>query len=371
MAHDFNNILGVIMGNLELLQLQINDNHSANNHVERILKSVKSAADLTQKLLRVSRKNTLSLQRVEVATIMEDIVSLIRRTIKNRIQIDYLHQPNLPDIETDPSELISALLNLAVNARDAMPEGGRIIIRTKRANLDAEYIDSLSEPVAVGNYLLIEFSDSGCGIPKEIQEKIYEPFFTTKRRGTGLGLAMVYGFIKQSKGHMRIYSEEGQGATVNLYLPFYQKKGPAEEEVLEEDESENLEGKKVLIVDDEEDLAAVARDFLLLEKSECTVVYSAQQAIDELSRQNFDLVLSDVVMPGEMDGLQLYKYIIDNGLPVEVVLCSGFSEEMVKVNFDADSNLIFLRKPYNRREVISAAREALTRKRNKQCIRPY
>lgn len=362
-AHDLNNLLGIMVGNLELLELSTAQDEKLLMRISKVMKAVNSASELTQKLLAISRKKPLEVEKINVSELMSDVLDMLHRTIKSKINIHYQAASNLPIILVDPNELTNALINLTVNARDAMPDGGDFFINVETVYLDEKYTNSIVDTIEPGNYLLVDVTDTGTGIKKDIIDKILEPFFTTKEKGkgTGLGLAMIYGFIKQSKGHMRIYSEEGHGTSVHMYLPIQDSEliDTVNEDLVEKQKRYDLSQYRVLIVDDEPDLAEVVQAYLALEGVECDIAYSGDQAWLKLMQEPYDLVFSDIVMPGEIDGLALYHKIKEAQLPVRVILSSGFSEEMLKNQHKADEQFIFVRKPYKRSQVIASIIKSL------------
>ncbi len=364
-AHDFNNLIGIMMGNLELLELEHQGDDKTKQRIKKIVKASNLAADLTQKLLAVSRKKKYNEEIIDTSDFMADVVNMIQRTIKEHIQVEFITEPNLPQIKTDSVELTNALINLAVNARDAMPKGGHLIIQIEDTVLDKAYTSKIIDSPSPGHYLHIEVSDTGEGMSKEIQEKALEPFFTTKEKGkgTGLGLSMVYGFVKQSKGHMRIYSEQNAGTSIHLYLPVFQNENqhtqPQHQTQSKQMATDLLSGKRVLVVDDEKDLAEVAKDFLTIEGADCNTAYSGQDAMALLHEQQFDLVISDIVMPGEMDGIELLETIRAYEWPIPVILSSGFSEDILKSHHLSEVNACFIKKPYKRQELLEVVSKAL------------
>ena len=363
-AHDFNNLLAIMMGNLELLEMQVSDDEKLIQRIHKITHSVNTAADLTQKLLTVSRRKALSNERVNINTFMQEALDMLTRTIKQqKVTIKCAVAENLPDVLIDPHELTNALINLAVNARDAMPDGGTIFIQVDEVTLDRDYVKSLTESVTEGRYVLINFEDTGQGIPHHLIEKVLEPFFTTKPKGkgTGLGLAMIYGFVKQSKGHMRIYSEPNKGTNIHIYLPAIDSSNidPINPTVSPSSETPTLTGYRALVVDDEVDLAEVAAAYLELVGMKVDVCHSADQAWQMVQQDHYHIVFSDIVMPGEMDGIDLFKAIAAAQTDTKVVLASGFSQEMLVQQYQLESKLVFIRKPYKRQDMLNVIAKVL------------
>lgn len=362
-AHDFNNLLGIILGNLELMEMHLESESKAFQQLTKIKRAVLSAAELTQKLLAFSRKKALKNETLELTPLLEEVAAILKHSIKGQIKIKLNLENNLPLINVDPNELTNALINLAVNARDAMPEGGVIQISAAHVILSEEYIRSLPEKIDTGEYVLIDVSDTGEGIPRELINKVLEPFFTTKEKGkgTGLGLAMIYGFIKQSHGHMRIYSEVGRGTSIHLYLPVAKETDSQSRDKAASSQiefSENYLGLKALVVDDESDLAEVAESFLSHLGFACDVCRNADEAWEQLQKKEYDLILSDIVMPGKLDGLALYQQAKAQYPNIHFILSSGFSEEMLQNQQKLPKDFIFLRKPYQRKALEEALSEA-------------
>jgi signal transduction histidine kinase len=221
-AHDFNNLLTIIVGNIELLQRRLPEGSDRLlRAAEHAMDATRRAATLTQRLLAFSRRQPLDPKPIDVNKLVAGMSDLLRRTLGEGVVLETVLAGGLWRSQADPNQLENAILNLAVNARDAMPDGGRLTIETANARLDEAYVQALPEPVPPGQYVLVAVSDTGMGMDKATQDKVFEPFFTTKEagKGTGLGLSQVYGFVRQSNGHVRIYSEPGEGTTIKIYLP--------------------------------------------------------------------------------------------------------------------------------------------------------
>jgi PAS domain S-box-containing protein len=219
-AHDFNNMLTVITGTVEILAEGVANDPKLTATVKLIDEAATRGVEMTQRLLAFARKQPLQPYSTDVNTLLVDAAKLLRQTLGEQIEIESILQDDLPPVLVDASQLTTALLNLALNARDAMPYGGKLMLETCDVHLDEAYV-SVNHEVRPGQYVMVAVSDTGRGIPAAIRDKVFEPFFTTKPsgKGTGLGLSMVYGFVKQSEGHIKIYSEEGEGTTIKIYLP--------------------------------------------------------------------------------------------------------------------------------------------------------
>ncbi len=253
-AHDFNNLLGIMLGNTEMLGNKVGDDKNLKRHVDALTRAINRASSLTKRLLAFSRRQPLAPKTANVATLFADLGDMLRRTLGETISVSVESSDNLKPVFVDPHQLDSALVNLAINSRDAMPDGGALIIEISNAMLDKDHASSFEE-VTPGDYVLISTTDTGVGMSPEVQSKVFEPFFTTKPFGksSGLGLSMVFGFIKQSKGHISIASKQGKGTTVSLYLPVA-KEYLGEKEDDRSQTNAVLEQKTVLSMEDEPDV---------------------------------------------------------------------------------------------------------------------
>jgi two-component system CheB/CheR fusion protein len=362
MAHDFNNMLGVIIGNVDLLRDLKKHDADVEELTREALDAAFRGADLTRRLLAFARQQPLRPQRVAVNELVSGITRLLSRTLGEDVEICLELSPELWPVVADPAQLEASLTNLATNARDAMPNGGRLMVVTGNCRLDADYAAQHPE-VIPGGYAMIEVSDTGTGMAQEVINRIFEPFFTTKSRdkGTGLGLSMVFGFIKQSGGHISVYSEPGIGTTFRLFLP----RMTEDPSIIEESSTARLvhgRGETVLVV---EDNAALRRVVMrqLEELGYCVLeAENAAAGLRLLEARSIDLLLTDIVMPGGTDGRELARRARQRRPSIKVVFTSGFSE--TRLNGDAGpltSCIPLLTKPYRKEELASAAREALDR----------
>jgi signal transduction histidine kinase/ActR/RegA family two-component response regulator len=362
LAHDFNNHLGIIIGNLDLLAEEIDLRAEQKELVDDALAAAFNGAELTRHLLAFARRQPLRPQRIEINRLIENITKLLRRTLGPQMDIRLELDPEVPAVVADPSQLETAIANLANNARDAMPDGGgRLTITTGTRYLDADYAAQHLE-VRPGQYAMIEVSDTGAGMAPETLTRVFEPFFTTKEpgRGTGLGLSMVFGFIKQSGGHINVYSELGRGTTFRLYLP--PEDAPAEEAADTGTAGPALRGRgeHILVVEDNAKLRAVlVRQLgeLGYRVSEAESGGAALVLLDRGAR--YDLLLSDVVMPGTPDGYGLARQFLTRQPGAKVLLTSGFpGARLAEVN-DLNADLRLLDKPYRRQDLALALRDTL------------
>jgi signal transduction histidine kinase len=358
MAHDFNNLLGVIVGNLDVLHGLIKDNAAADELAGEALDAALRGAELTSRLLAFARRQPLRPARLDVNDLIDGVRRLLTRTLGEDIEIVQRLAPGVWPIVADPAQLEAALTNLATNARDAMPKGGRLAFTTANRALDADYAARHPE-VVPGDYAMIEVSDTGAGIAPDVLTRIFEPFFTTKEqgRGTGLGLSMTFGFMKQSGGHINVYSEVGVGTTFRLYLP-RDETGVEREQRPVVGEIPLGHGEVVLAVEDDAALRRiVARQARELGYS----VLEAENAVTALAlmeRERVDLLFTDLVMPGEFSGLELARAAAERWPHIRVVLTSGFSEPKINAQLAAAAARL-LTKPYRKEDLARALHTAI------------
>jgi len=357
-AHDFNNILTVITGTIEILADAVKDEPQLAAITRMIDEAASRGSDLTQHLLAFARKQPLEPQETDVNLLIMDTAKLLQRTLGEHVEIESIFEDEACPAIVDPNQLATALLNLALNARDAMPDGGKLVIETGSLVLDENYA-RMNGDVRPGPYAMIAVSDTGTGIPAGIIDKVFDPFFTSKGpgKGTGLGLSMVYGFVKQSAGHIKIYSEEGHGTTVKMYLPPASGASPAAETAL----SPELVGgdETILVVEDDK----LVRDYVLTQlHSLGYVTLSAANAAEALaiveSGQTFDLLFTDVIMPG-LNGRQLADAISKLKPELKVLFTSGYTENAIIHHGRLDEGVLLLAKPYRKSDMAVMIRKAL------------
>jgi PAS domain S-box-containing protein len=357
-AHDFNNLLGIIIGNLDLLRDRQSRDPDADELSGEALDAALRGADLTRRLLAFARRQPLQPAPTDVNELITRIFRLLERTLGEQVQITLDLNPDTWPVVVDPAQLEASLTNLATNARDAMPGGGRLIIVTGNRSLDADYAAQHAE-VQPGDYAMVEVSDTGTGMPAEVASHIFEPFYTTKEqgRGTGLGLSMVFGFMKQSGGHINVYSEVGIGTTFRLYLrraEFAAEAGGAVVPIA----PARGNGETVLAVEDNAALRRVVVRQLTELGYRVIEAEDARTAYRVLASEQVDLIFTDVVMPGGTSGHELARIVLSRWPRIKVVLTSGFPEN--KVNGDTDlPNLRLLSKPYRRDDLGRLIREVL------------
>jgi len=357
MAHDFNNLLGIIVGNLDMARGRTGDDDELAESVAEALDAAWRGADLTRRLLAFARRQPLRPARVEVNELIGNTVKLLRRLLGEDIEVALDLGDGVWPIIVDPAQLEASLANLATNARDAMPQGGRLIIATANRQLDADYVAACPDATA-GDFVMIEVSDTGTGMSPEVQQRIFEPFFTTKEtgKGTGLGLSMVFGFLRQSEGHVNVYSEPGVGTTFRLYLP-RAKIAAAPREVANPDAAVRGAGQMVLIVEDNKGMRRIVGrqlDALGYRVRECE---SASEALDLLAREPVDLLFTDIVMPGGTDGVELARLARERWPDLKVILTSGFPQSRLAERISSDGPQL-LSKPYRREDLAAALHAA-------------
>ena len=359
LAHDFNNLLGIVIGNLDLLKARLASEGEAHELLADALEASLKGADLTRRLLAFARRQPLQPERIEVNALVEGMARLLARTLGESIEVSLSLDPGLWPVVADPAQLESALANLATNARDAMPEGGKLIIATLNRTLDADYA-SLHADVTPGDYAMIEVTDTGGGMAPAVRARIFEPFFTTKPRGkgSGLGLAMIFGFMKQSKGHINVYSEEGKGTTFRLYLPREAGAGGAAQPAAVK-APESVAGKTVLAVEDNDALRRVTVRQLKELGYRVLEAANASQAMNVLEREAVDLLFTDVVMPGGSDGFDLARRALKRWPKLRALLASGFPEAKLNLLEKNGASIRLLNKPYRRDELAAAVVAAL------------
>ena len=359
-AHDFNNILTVITGTIEILDEAVKDRPHLAQITNLMSAAAARGADLTQHLLAFARRQPLQPRSVDINALVIEAARLLRPTLGEQVEIESMLAHDSVPALIDPSQLSTAILNLALNARDAMPNGGKLTLETRNVVLDENYA-AMSSEVSPGNYVMIAVSDTGVGIPGSQLEKVFEPFYTTKEvgKGSGLGLSMVYGFVKQSNGHIRIYSEEGHGTTVKLYLP--QAAGVADALPAETGISELERGDEtILIVEDD----ALVREYVVTQISRLGYdTLAASNAAEALAIINgperIDLLFTDVIMPGGMNGRQLAIEAEMRRPGLKVLFTSGYTENAIMHHGRLDAGVLLLPKPYISSDLARMIRTAL------------
>jgi signal transduction histidine kinase/ActR/RegA family two-component response regulator len=361
-AHDFNNMLAVVIGSLDLLRRRIDERDArARRYADAATDGARRAAQLTQRLLAFSRQQPLQPEPLDLNRLVAGMSDLLRHSLGADVQLETVQAGGLWRTHADPNQLENALLNLAVNARDAMPQGGRLTIETQNAHLDERYVGA-HLGVAPGQYVLVAVTDTGGGMPQEVIDKAFDPFFTTKEvgKGTGLGLSQVYGFVKQSGGHVKIYSEIGQGTSVKVYLPRFLGDLPDPADAAAADDLPLGEQQEViLVVEDEPAVRQFSVDALselgyrVLEADGATAALRLLDAHPEIA-----LMFSDVVMP-EINGARLAEEVRRRRPDIKVLFTTGYTRNAVVHNGVLDPGVQMIGKPFTIEELAAKLREVL------------
>jgi PAS domain S-box-containing protein len=360
-AHDFNNLLAIVIGNLGLLERMIDGNHAALKRLKPAQKAAARGADLTRRLLGLASREDLNPVSVRLDEAIHETIELAGRALGPEIKIFTNFDLTVPAVFVDVAGLGSALLNLAVNARDAMPQGGTLTIGTQLSHLDESFPPVQTGELKAGAYARISVSDTGHGMSRETLDRALEPFFTTKLRnkGTGLGLAMVYGFARQSGGTVRFYSEQGHGTTVTLYLPLAGESAPAAPELPVAHVSSHA-GGTVLVVDDEVELLEIAHEYLVAMGYSVLRADNAPSALKTIAEdREIDLMITDIIMPGGMNGVELAEKARLLSPRLKVIYSSGFPADALVERNRTRADDPMLRKPYQRTEFAAMVRRTL------------
>ena len=363
-AHDFNNLLMIVIGNLETVQRyarQLKGPAALERAIANAMRGAQRAAGLTSRLLAFSRRQALDPKPLNVNKFIAGTAEFLQRTLGERIEVQVAGTAGIWAVEVDVNHLESTIVNLAINARDAMPDGGKLTIEAENIVADSEYHRRNPE-ITPGQYVLICITDTGIGMNSETLSHAFEPFFTTKEvgHGTGLGLSQVYGFVKQSGGHVKIYSEPGQGTTVKIYLPRFTGGLAADEDESNNQAEEGVEGETILIVEDDEDLRTYLTDTLKNLSYRVYAVPNAQSALTILIQDDrrVDLMITDVVMPG-INGRELGRRALAIRPALKILYMTGYSRNAVVHHGRLDEGVELLQKPFSQAQVALRIRELL------------
>lgn len=363
-AHDFNNLLAVILGNLELLQEE-NVDLRGNELVDAAIQATLRGSELTRNMLSFARRAQLAPTRQDLNQVVRTTKNWIARTLPETIEIETSLLAGLWRADVDPNSLENALLNLILNARDAMPDGGRLTIETENMRIDDEYIQSRYEDIEPGRYVMLAVSDTGHGIPQGAMDNVFEPFFTTKGvgEGSGMGLPMVQGFVKQSGGTIQVYSEPGVGTTFKLYFKASDDVEKPRALRARHDPTERKEknGNSILLVEDEAEVLSVLKAILNSAGFSVTTAVSGDEAKQVfLNDPKFDLLMTDIVMPGALKGTDLAQELRDIRQDLPVIFLSGYAKEAAVHGNGLCANDFRLMKPVSKRDLLRTVDEALS-----------
>jgi len=359
-AHDFNNLLTVILGYTELLEREELKNFVVTSNVQAIREAAQKASTLTQNLLAFSRKQRLEPKVINLNELVDGMQSILKRLLGENIEIVNRPGPELAFVHADANQLEQVILNLAVNSKDAMEQGGKLIIATENISFSEDSLKPRPE-MRPGRYVMLSLSDTGAGMDKEVKSHLFEPFFTTKEsgRGTGLGLATVYGIIKQSNGFIYVYSELGRGTTFKLYFPRIDEK-PMESPTRAAPE-EHLSGREtILVVEDEQQVLDVIESMLKDEGYAALTANSGEEAIavSKKAGVSIDLLVTDVGIP-DMNGSKVWQAVQSFHSDIQVLFISGYPEDFMPLQHIGDGKRIFLQKPFDSNTLLRRVREIL------------
>ena len=362
-AHDFNNVLTAIIGYSDLLLANHRPTDPSFQDIMQIKQNANRAAGLVRQLLAFSRRQTLRPQVLQLNDVLSELQNLLRRLVGEKVDIDLRHGRDLWFVKADLNQFEQVIVNLVVNARDAMPEGGTHQPARRRTSRRRKRRASSEPGFTPADYVVVEVTDSGHGIPDDVKAKIFEPFFTTKEvgKGTGLGLSMVYGIVKQTGGYIACESEPGKGATFRIYLPRHIPEVEAEEEPVKKEEAKKAADATghgtILLVEDEEAVRAfgaralASRGYTVLEAASGL---QALEVVDEMDGK-IDLIVSDVVMP-EMDGPTMFAELRKRGIKCKVIFVSGYAEDAFAKNLPEGEDFGFLPKPFSLKQLIETVK---------------
>jgi signal transduction histidine kinase/ActR/RegA family two-component response regulator len=361
-AHDFNNLLQIIIGNLETLERNLPETSGRlHRAVQSAMNGARRAASLTRRLLAFSRRQPLDPKPIDVNVLVTGMSELLHRSLGETIETETVRAAGLWRVEADANELEATILNLAVNARDAMRSGGRLTIETANAYIDEAYAAGQAE-VTPGQYVSISISDTGEGMDADTMARAFEPFFTTKPvgRGTGLGLSQVYGFVKQSGGHVKLYSEPGQGTTVRIYLPRWEGEAEVVEHPQETPVPEGEREETILVVEDDDDVRAFSVESLRELGYRVIEAHDGAAALRLLERQpRIDLLFTDVVLPGGLTGAQVAAQARAMRPDLNVLFTTGYARNAIVHHGRLDKGVQLLTKPFSFKDLAAKVRDIL------------
>ncbi len=361
LAHDYNNMLGVILGYVDLLNEQAKNQPKLMKYIKAIQQATNRATSLTQKLLSITRKRSDSAEATMINDILTNDQEILARTLTSRIKLSLKIDNDLWCVFIDQGCLEDAILNLTINAMHAMPEGGELEFTT--SNIQITPLDAQVLNIPPGDYAKLSIRDTGIGMTEDIVSHIFEPFYSTKgEKGTGLGLSQVYNFVTESKGTIRVYSEPGQGTCFSIFLPRYlpNKSGAKPYEDTTEDEKKLNGSANILIVDDEAPIVEVTQNILLSHGYSVFIASNAQEAISVLAKETIDLVISDVVMP-DMDGFELAHIVSHTHPDIKIQLCSGLANVTGKTVMNETLAENLLTKPFTSKQILKRIHHLLSK----------
>ncbi|EWH09254.1 sensory box sensor histidine kinase/response regulator [Catenovulum agarivorans DS-2] len=364
-AHDVNNILNVISGHLEILQIKHSQDESVVKRTQSALKGVERGRQLTNRLSRMSRIDKSDAEPVNLSLLIESHVDLLKDIADGRVEFEFDLQNDLRWVNIDPHHLLDTMINLCVNAKDAMQtqENGKISIKVENTLLNTD--DVFATELAPGEYVHLSISDTGIGMDQTTQQQIFEPFYTTKgKKGSGLGLSLAYNFVKSCKGHINVESKIGQGSCFNLYFPVidYTLEQPLkpkqQSKAVNMDFEQSFRGKRVLVVDDEKPILLLLSEFLKIYGLEVETADSGEQGLQLAQDNDFDIILSDLVMPGQLDGAQFAGEVLKQKPQSTIIFMSGYTDNRLADKQEL-ANIPIINKPFRKKELLNQMQQML------------
>ena len=360
-AHDFNNLLGIVIGNLEILGEELQEDDPRRAFVDAAMNAGLRGADVTHRLLAFSRKQPLAPEVTDLNERITGLFGVLDRLLGESIEISTELDEELWRTQVDPNQLETALINLTVNSKAAMPDGGRLTIKTSNTQLERKHTEGLAD-VTPGLYVMVSVTDSGVGMPPDVAAQAFDPFFTTNDigQGSGLGLSMVYGFVKQSGGHIEIDSEVGKGTTVRFFFPMVLSDTASMPAQFETQAQGADAGKTILVVEDDPELRRVVSDMLRSLHYEVIAAEDGQTALEIMDKmEHVDLLFTDVVLPLGMNGLELARTLREKKPDLKVLFTSGYSEQILQEEPTLDGSIPVVSKPYRKAELARRVKDAL------------
>ncbi len=352
-AHDFNNLLTVIQGTIDIMMQKADPSADNYRHIDQLNRAVGRASSLTNQLLVFSRKQVLQPRVINMNQLVQEVSEMLQRLIGEDIKVDIQLQEDLGNVKADPGQVEQMLTNLILNARDAMPNGGILAIETLNVAFDDHYLNSHPD-VNPGNYVMLAVSDNGVGIDRETQDKIFDPFFTTKdkERCSGLGLAMVWGIVRQSEGQVWVYSEPGVGTTFKIYLPrVFEEAHPLEQYLFEPLKIHGTE--TILVVEDEEDVRELISEALTTQGYNVIEASNGEEGVRRMleNRDRIAMIVSDLIMP-QMSGKAMASTILEAVPQTKILFMSGYTDDMIAKNGILIEGTHFIQKPFKLRDLL-------------------
>jgi CheY-like chemotaxis protein len=354
----------VVMGNLQLVDQLVRDDERAARRIKAALDAVERGSELTKRLLAFSRQQTLQSTAIDLNAQIPKMESILRQAVGESVELSMAPAAEIWPINVDVTQLETAVLNLCINARDAMrPKGGKLVLELSNITLDETYC-ALNDEVVPGDYAMLAVTDTGCGIPKENLDKVFQPFFTTKppEAGSGLGLSMIYGFVKQSGGHIKIYSEVGHGTSVKIYLPRARSEETEQTngDTKQKTQTPRKQRAVVLVVEDNEAVRDVAAAMIAELGVETLTASNGAEALKIIeSRNDLDLILSDVIMAGGMNGPELAARALKMRPELKLLFMSGYAPGSVRQMQELPDSIDLVNKPFTRNDLTSKVKRAL------------